>query len=100
MKVSQLLSDFYEAIEGDARVRSTHISLYFALLQKWKASGETNPMTIVREEIMKMAKISARHTYNKCMHELHQFGYIRYIPSCNPFLGSIVYLDLSQESRA
>lgn len=31
-------------------------------------------------------------TYQRCMMDLKQFGYIRYFPSYNPFLGSLVYL--------
>ena len=37
-------------------------------------------------------KISARSTYYKILQDLHAFGYIRYIPSYNIFLRSLVYL--------
>lgn len=42
---------------------------------------------------MKTAKISARHTYNKCINGLHEYGYIQYIPSSDAFSGSSVYLN-------
>ncbi len=86
------LTRFYEAIEEDVRISATHISLYMALLQQWNISGGTNPVTIVRLNMMKAAKISARHTYNKCMNNLQEFGYITYLPSSNPFTCSMVYL--------
>lgn len=93
MEVFQPLADFYDTIEGDARISATHICLYVALLQKSNASGGTNPLVVVRNELMKKAKISARHTYNKHMNELREFGYIKYLPSSNPYQGSIVYLN-------
>ena len=92
MEIFQPLSDFYKAIEDDVKINSTHISLYFALLQKWNLNQSQNPVLIVRDELMKTAKINARHTYNKCMNELDEYGYINYSPSSNPFARSTVYL--------
>ncbi len=86
------MTEFYEAIKDDVRISATHISLYIALLQEWNVNGGTNPVTIVRSCIMKAAKINARHTYNKCMNNLHEFGYITYRPSSNQFTCSTIYL--------
>lgn len=86
------LTEFYEAIGDDARIGVTHISLYMALLQQWNINGGINPVTVVRSSIMKAAKINARYTYNKCMNNLQEFGYITYLPSTNPFACSTVYL--------
>ena len=41
--------------------------------------------------IMQCAKVNARATYYKSLQDLNSFGYIKYIPSCNLFLGSLVY---------
>lgn len=92
MELFEPLTEFYEAIEDDVRISTTHISIYMALLQQWNLSGGINPVTIVRSNIMKAAKISARYTYNKCMNNLQEFGYITYLPSSNPFSSSTVYL--------
>jgi hypothetical protein len=86
------LSGFFEAIEGDVRIGTTHISLYMALLQHWNMTGGRNPLTIERAMIMKAAKINARYTYNRCMNNLQEFGYITYLPSSNQFTNSTVYL--------
>ena len=86
------LTLFYDAIAEDARVSPAHISLYMALLQQWNTNGGKNPLLIERSGIMKMAKIYARHTYNKCLNNLQGFGYITYLPSSNPCSRSIVYL--------
>ncbi len=92
MELFPPLTGFYEAIEDDARISTTHISLYMALLQQWNMTGGTNPLNIVRSNIMKTAKINARYTYNKCMNNLQEYGYISYTPATNPFNNSIVYL--------
>lgn len=92
MEMFEPLTGFYEAIADDARIGVTHISLYMALLQQWNTSGGNNPVIIVRSKIMKAAKINARYTYNKCMNNLQEFGYITYLPASNPFNCSIVYL--------
>ena len=92
MQMFEPLAGFYEAIADDARMGVTHISLYMALLQQWNMSGGINPVTIVRSNIMKAAKINARYTYNKCMNNLQEFGYITYLPSSNQFICSTVYL--------
>jgi hypothetical protein len=92
MELFPPLTEFYEAIEEDVRISTTHISLYIALLQQWNINGGTNPVAIIRSNIMKAAKINARYTYNKCMNNLQEFGYITYLPSTNPFTCSTVYL--------
>lgn len=66
--------------------------LAFTLLQQWNKNGGTNPVTIIRTDIIKAAKINARFTYNKCINNLQEFGYITYSPASNPFSGSTVYL--------
>lgn len=92
MELFPPMTVFYEAIEDDARIGTTHISLYMALLQQWNLNGGMNPIIIARATIMKAAKINARYTYNKCMNNLQEFGYITYLPSSNQFECSIVYL--------
>ena len=93
MELFPPMTVFYEAIEEDVRISTTHISLYMALLQQWNINGGIDPIIcIIRATIMKAAKINARYTYNKCMNNLHEFGYITYLPSYNPFTLSTVYL--------
>ena len=92
MELFPPLSGFYQAVAGDARIGSTHISIYMALLQQWNINGGKNPVTIQRAIIMKTAKINARQTYNKCINELQEYGYIVYEPSSNQFDASLVYL--------
>ncbi len=92
MELFPPMTVFYEAIEDDVRIGTTHISIYMALLQQWNLNGGINPIIITRAPIMKTSKINARYTYNKCMNNLQEFGYITYFPSSNPYTLSIVYL--------
>ena len=92
MEMFPFLTMFYKRISEDNRISTTHISLYMALVQQWNLTGGKNPFPIRREEVMKAAKISARLTYNKCLNNLQQFGYIKYIPSSNSFTQSIIHL--------
>jgi hypothetical protein len=95
MEAALVLMAFYEAISKDARIGATHISLYMALFHKWGLDHFENPIAFTSQEIMPMAKIDSRATYHKCLRDLVECGYIRYIPSCNPFLKSIAFLEVS-----
>ena len=79
-------------VDSDARISSSHISVYMALLQKW-IEKKIDPLQMHRDDIMRAAKISARQTFNKCMNELHEYGYIRYIPASGPFQPGIIYMQ-------
>lgn len=92
MELFPPLSLFYKAIADDSRIGATHISLYMALLQLWNLNGGRNPVEVRRSVLMKTAKINARHTYNRCINNLHEFGYISYKPSPNGSVSSRVHL--------
>ena len=92
MELVPALSRFYETIEKDSRINSTHISLYMALLRHCNINGGTNPFPIERSVIMRYAKINARYTYSKCINNLKDFGYVQYKPSTNAVNCSTIYL--------
>ena len=94
MDVLPPMTKFYEAIAEDARISSTHISLFMALLHYWNLAGCKNPLMFRRQQVMRTAKIFARHTYNKSINELCEYGYIKYEPSKNGYTLSSVYLDV------
>ena len=86
------LTSFYSAIKSDPRIGTTHISLYMALFQFYNLNRMENPIQITRTGVMEVAKISGLATYHKCMKDLVEFGYIQYLPSYNPAVGSLVLL--------
>lgn len=92
MESCKLLADFYEAIVDDGRIGANHISVYMALLVLTGIGTGSNPFFTYRGEIIQRARIS-RRTYNKCMRELQEFGYIKYEPSSDPAQPSKVYMN-------
>ncbi|HVT86691.1 MAG TPA: hypothetical protein VHD35_15915 [Chitinophagaceae bacterium] len=94
------LTGFFDLVVKDERLNPTHISLYVALFQYWNVNRFKNPISISRSETMKVSKISAKGTYHKCMKELHEYGYIKYDPSYNPFRGSLVHLVNFENGKA
>jgi hypothetical protein len=88
---AQLLSAFMETIRDDPRIGPAHISLYVSLISHWYEKNFENPLYVFSHEIMPLCKISGTATYHRSIKELHRYGYIRYVPSYNHFLGSLVY---------
>ncbi len=99
MECLKPLSDFFKSIEADPRISTTHISIYAALLQCWKENNYINPLKAYRNEIMRVAKISASTTYHKRIKELDEYGYIKYEPSYKRNQASKVFIVLKQGSE-
>jgi hypothetical protein len=86
------LTGFFDKVAKDRALNPTHVSLYMSLFQFWNYNRFKNPISISRDEIMRISKISSKATYHKCLKALHSQGYIKYEPSYNPFKGSHVFL--------
>jgi hypothetical protein len=100
MNYIKQLTGFFDRVELDQNLNPTHVSLYIALFQYWNLNRFQNPISITRDEIMKISKICSKSTYHKCMRDLHDKGYVIYYPSYNPFRGSLVQmLDLVLELK-
>ncbi|NHN24150.1 transcriptional regulator [Flavobacterium jejuense] len=82
------LTGFFEKVTTDYDLNPTHISLYMAIFQLWNQNRFQNPISISRDELMRISKISSTATYHKCIKELQEREYIQYNPSFNPFKGS------------
>jgi hypothetical protein len=92
MDFHSVLYGFMDKVGEDHRIGPTHISLFLAILYYYRKQEYAMPIYVYRKELMRQAKISAIGTYHKSMRELKQCGYIGYVPSYNPVLGSLVYL--------
>jgi len=86
------LTGFFDKVINDNTLNPTHISLYIALFQFWNCNRFRNPISISRDKVMRISKISSKATYHKCLKNLHTLGYIKYEPSYNPYKGSLVHL--------
>jgi hypothetical protein len=92
MDLQSAICSFMDRVGEDHRVGPTHISLFMAILYFYRKQEYRMPIYVYRKELMKQAKISAIATYHKTMQDLKLCGYIGYVPSYNPVLGSLVYL--------
>src|SRR5665647_1347594 len=84
------LNGFFMRMSDDQRITSFHISLYMALFQVWNLNRFQNPFTIVRDEMMQLSRIGSVNTYARCIKQLQEWGYIRYVPTSNMYVGSHV----------
>lgn len=92
MNYIRQLTAAMERFAIDDRLNPTHVSLYLALFQYWNLARFKNPVSISRDEIMRLSKIGSKVTYHRCIRDLHNWNYLRYDPSHNPFKGSQVYM--------
>ncbi len=94
MPFENALLVFMEMAKEDPRIGPSHISLYISILLEYHRQGYTIPISVFSKVLMRQAKISAVGTYHKCMKDLKEYGYLKYVPSYNPVLGSLIYLPL------
>ena len=90
--VSRAIRCFFTKAENDTRLGTSHVSIYMALLDQFYMQDQKSILIITRVTLMHSAKLRSRHTYNKCMNDLHELGYIVYFPSSKPAEGSKVQL--------
>lgn len=88
----EAFTGFMHAAADDARLGPLHISLYAAILHFCNIQQDAAPVSVFGKQLMQYAKISSNNTYHRVIRELQRYGYISYIPSYNPFLGSLIYL--------
>jgi len=97
MNILDHLHNFCEFGANDGRLGPAHISLYMALFDFWREQQFVSPFYISRAELMRLAKINGNATYQKCIKDLDELGYIRYKPSHKPQKGSEVSMvDLTK----
>ena len=99
-EIVQLLIDFMQKARGDARIGPPHFSLYMALLCYWYEKKGEVPLYIYSYELMPLCKLAGPATYHRSIRQLHEYGYIKYVPSNNHFLGSLVYLKNDAETSS
>jgi len=94
MSEMELLIKFMTTIRDDPRIGVTHIGLYVALLTLWQLRKKEHPLSVFSYDVMPYCKLFGPATYHRNIRQLHQYGYIKYVPSYNHFLGSLVYLEV------
>lgn len=82
----------------DSRLNPTHISMYLALFQFWNLNRFSDEFYIDRQETMQLSKIGSKTTYHRCLKNLSDWQYIKYLPSHNPFKGSRIKMAIFRTS--
>ncbi|PQV51450.1 hypothetical protein CLV33_101373 [Jejuia pallidilutea] len=88
------LSAAFQMIVKDSRLNPTHVSLYMALFQLWNITRFSEVFYINRQEVMQFSKIGSKTTFHRCMQDLHNWKYIKYIPSHNIYKSSKVSMPI------
>jgi len=92
----------YEHLIEDDRCGPQHFTLYFALFSVWNHYRFSTSIPVVREDLMRQARIGSVKTYTKCMTDLHVWDYLQYEPSFNSHRGTKVYMfrfDVDDDRR-
>jgi hypothetical protein len=58
------LTGFFDKVQEEEGLTSSHLALYMALFQLWNKQRFKQPMVVVREEVMLLSKITSRGTYH------------------------------------
>ncbi len=82
------LNKVFQVFSKDSRLNTTHISLYMALFHYWNINRFPTVFHINRDEIMQLSKIGSKATYHRCLRNMDDWCYIKYLPSHNPYKGS------------
>jgi len=72
----------------DGQLTPWHIALLSGILFVSSASDKTGFFQVSRRKLKSFSKIRANGTYHKCLSDLVRMGYVEYLPSYDPFLGS------------
>ncbi|OJY97902.1 MAG: hypothetical protein BGP13_09540 [Sphingobacteriales bacterium 40-81] len=83
------MEGFYKEASEDPAITISGICLYQYIFYLCSKSDGTNKVLINRRDVEKKTKIG-RTTYQKTLKELQSLGYIKYTPSFNQFLGSMI----------
>ena len=83
---------FLFGLSKDDRVTVWHMAALFGIIQLAVSNDISAPIYISRKKVMELAHINNFMTYHKCIKELQELGYIRYLPSYHPGIGSKIQL--------
>lgn len=86
------LNYIFKVMAEDKRLKAQHITLYISLFQFWNLNRFRNPISISRDEMMRLSKIGSTNSYAKFINELSSWQYILYEPSKSALVGSKVHM--------
>lgn len=91
------LNQWFEVVYKSEDITPIHIALYVMLFNLWNQSHFAPFIVINRQEMITLTRIGSMSTYSKCMRELHEKGWIQYLPSTSKYGSSkVVMLPLDR----
>jgi predicted LPLAT superfamily acyltransferase len=87
-----IFRQFLFALTNDHRITVWHTAISLGIIQLAGSNKPQNPILISRKKLMALTHIGSIATYHKCLKELHEYGYIDYLPSYHPGIKSRVYI--------
>ncbi len=94
MKFATAIFLFMDIIQEDPRIGPSHISLYIAIVYSCRKQGSKMPIRIYRKDLMRRSKMRGKGTYHRCLRDLTEYGFIRYVPSNDSLKRSQIYLSV------
>lgn len=94
------LNAIFLKFNQDKRLNATHISIYMAMFHHWNMNRFPDEFYINKQEIMLLSKIGSNPTYHRCLKQMTNWKYFKYMPSHNPYKGSkikMIIFDTSKE---
>lgn len=88
MKYTIHLNQFLKKVEESNKVCPTHINLHLALFYLWNHHHFQSPITTTHIELMHMSKFNFKTTFHKCIKDLVNWKWIKYLPSKSIYKGS------------
>jgi hypothetical protein len=74
----------------DDNMTSVHFAVYISIFYHWNRKKFADNMRINRDDVMRIAGLGSCKTYYRVLHNLHDWGYITYVPSYHPSIPSRV----------
>gem|GEM_PF-857578 len=94
------LNGFFNQVIEDDQLTPIEVSVYLALFRQWNINRFRNPVSLTRADVMNVSKVLSKTTYRRALWALHNAGYILYMPSNSPLVGSkVVIKDLTSMGR-
>lgn len=100
MKQAKNIFRLFDNVVSDAQMLPSHISMYVSLIQLWSVHNFKNPFRIHREEVMKLSRIKSLATYHRCIKQLDSVRLINYLPSYDPYKGSLIEIIEDREEAS
>ena len=94
MNYIKQLNAAFQLIVKDSRLNPSHVSLYMALFQLWNITRFAEVFYVNRQEVMQLSKIGSKTTYHRCLQDLDNWKYIKYLPSHNIYKGSEIRMPI------